>query len=314
MTVVNYNISFKATLRFATISTRHRAKRLYLISHVMSSKRFREVEYLGHSYLRWIDDVIDNSKESTKTKKNFLSAQAEYFEQLENGSDVIPKCIEEACFYFFIKKCNELQLSRLIKSVKEIFSAFEIDLDRFSSDNYLTEQRQSNYIKLIHKGMFDFIYLLLMGKPSEKDKFVGPFFWHVNTLRDLKEDLQTGVINITREEIKQFEIKPSLQLNDPNLTFFIKHKVGFIEELLWKEVKDLQFMPLKVRLFWSVGYIPMIFTINRIESYNYQLACMHDNSIITEMKVLIKSMLKIIRIFSRVFSNFKANYQVSNNI
>ena len=280
----------------------------------MSPKRFREVEYLGHSYLRWIDDFVDSSKESIEAKRHFLNTQTEYFEQLASGIDAIPKCIEEACLYYFVKKCNELKLSQLIMSVKEIFSAFEIDLDRFSSDNYLTKQQQSNYIKLIHKGMFDFIYLLLMGKPSENDKFVGPFYWHVNTLRDLKEDLQAGIINITREETKEFEIKLSLQLNDPNLKFFIKYKVGIIEELLWKEVKDLQYMPLKVRLFWSVGYIPMIFAINRIETYDYQLGGVHDNSINTEVKTLINSLIKIIRIFSGVFSNYKANPLLSDNI
>lgn len=314
MSTNNNNLTYKSVFRFAAKSTRQHAKRLWLISHVLSPKQLREIEYLCHSYLRWVDDFIDHSKEPIEIKKKFLNTQTQYFEQLKNWSDVAPKCLEEACLYFFIKKCKELQMPHLITNAKEIFSSFEIDLERLEPGNYLTKPQQSEYVKRIHKGMFDFIYQLLMRKQSENGKYVGTFYWHVNTLRDLKEDFQSGIINITKEEIEELKVQPSLQLTDPNLKFFIKYKVGIIEELFWKEAQDLHFMPFKVKLFWSAGYILIIFIINRIVCYDYQLKGMHNNSIIIEIKVLVKSIIKIIITYYKVFIHFKLSQPEYQNI
>jgi len=74
--------SYNSALKRANKITFRFAKRLWLISYFMGSKSVREISFLCHSYLRWVDDFIDISEETYSIKKKFLERQKHLVDQL----------------------------------------------------------------------------------------------------------------------------------------------------------------------------------------------------------------------------------------
>ena len=305
MSTEEKRITYESTVRFANLSTRRHAKRLWIASHIGLSKSLRELSFLCHTYLRWIDDFIDFSEQPLNIKKHFLNNETIYVEQVENGIIVTPNSLQEACLFYFIKKARELKMTGLIKSLRMMFSSFTFDLERMESGNLMTQIQQEEYTKRIHKGMFDFIQQLILKTQPTNNHFVGPFYWHANSIRDLKEDLQFGIINLTKEESEKFKINPSGLLTDPNFSCFIKYKVELINNLLLKEAEILYSMPMIIKIFWISGYSPIIIKMNRITLYDYQLSGTHGISPLIEAKMLINSFIKIFKLYYKVFFNIK---------
>lgn len=161
MALENNKLTYKSTVHFANVTTRRTAKRLWFASHIGLSKSLRELSFLCHSYLRWVDDFIDFSRQPISSKKQFFNTQATYFEQVESGIESNPSCLQEACLHYFIVKAKELKMTGLIKSMKYMFSSFAFDLERMENGNLLTQNQQTEYTQRIHKGMFDFINQLI---------------------------------------------------------------------------------------------------------------------------------------------------------
>ncbi len=278
------------------------AKRLWLISHVMRSKSFRQLCFLCHSYLRWVDDFIDLSGEPYDVKKKFLERQKNNIDQLVKGNFDISLYQEEFFLYYFIIKARHLNLPGLINCMVEIFSSFEYDLGKSLSGKPLNNCQQSEYIRHIHKGLFDFIYIVLMKKEPMNDEFVGPFYWHSNLIRDLKEDVSHGIINLTIEEITKFSIDINNILGSAALPSFLKYKSEIIGRLLKQETEILQTMPVKIKFFWTLGYPLILYQINRIQFYNFKLPGSHIISIVTEFKNLLLTIEQTLLLFRSVFS------------
>ncbi len=223
-----------------------------------------------YTYLRWVDDFVDNVNIDKSEQKNFLLLQSKIINALYNKNK--PKT----------KNCFEEAISEVIKYdiengyglrtvIRKMFEVFNFDIKRkhtiphFEGLNEYSKKIGDAYTRAL-------LFFLAPTLPYREEFSLSAYASHqAHLLRDFLIDKENGYFNISREEIEQFNIKENLT-QDKNFSMWIEDKIKNIKFLFGKGKKELGSIPiLQVKLTGYLYCSRYERVITRIEKDHYKL-------------------------------------------
>lgn len=296
-------ISLRQATKSASSETRKRAFKLWIAARLFASYKNRGYIYLSHAYLRWIDNFIDDPLKSTSTKKNFLSNQLNLLQNYSTLEDVNLHEKEEFYIYYLVKHFAEIEEVDFVNCFNNILKSFEMDVNRLESDGMFSESTLREYLTLLNESIFRISFYFIPIKRSKKDikGFIGNFFWYVLAIRDFKEDLDAGFINILREDIKKYNLDNSNLLEDNKRFDWLKDHYPKLQQVLNDELIIMSKMPFFVKILWVMSYFNLIGEFVRIRYYDYKFGMELMKNPIKEVKILMSTLDMSIRILVKVF-------------
>ena len=302
------NLTFDEAFRISKDNTRRRAPKLWLISHLIIPKEKRKYVFLSFSYLRWVDDFVDcpfntGKLEFVENQLNLLSVLTESrlgkYEQLK----VRIKSKEEFFLYYCVRYAKLINNYNPVYEGKRNLEAIKMDAVRLQKQGIFTTKELNLYIDNLVGSIFNLSFYLFYpsGKIGKDDKFLGTFLQYVLILRDFFEDLDSGYINISREEIDKYNIEINNISQDKKLITWMIDKYEEFIKVLEDDILILKSLPIKLKLFWSPIYPYLISELIRIEIYDYNFGIKNKKVFFKEIRLYKKLFWVVSKFYFKVF-------------
>lgn len=287
----------------------------FLLNMGVSKSRGQYLK-LCFSYLRWVDDIVDDPKVKVSYKRKFINRQLNL---ISNYSNNILSPIEdtaEAFLHYFIQYGLNKGKNIIIDSVRLMIEGLEMDVQRTERDGIFSEAEMSTYINKMSKSFFDVTasFILPEGKYPYQDVIVTTASTKILMIRDLVEDFEAGYINIAKENLYFYNLDQHSFLQSNHLKAYLIDEIEKIIQLLLSEANIIKQFPLRLKLFnyyTQIYYLPLIFRV---------IACDYNLKKITEKRVfkseIITYFLSIklsFRLFIREFLLLKLNLEMLSN-
>jgi phytoene/squalene synthetase len=204
-----------------------------------------------YTYLRWLDDYVDNINIDESEQKDLLRRQSKMINCLYDEDKFKTKNYYEKA----ISKVIEYDIENgygLRTIIRKMFEVFDFDIKRKNTIPHFEDL--NDYSKKIGDAYTRALLFFLAPRFPYKEEFSLPAYasHQVHLLRDFTIDKENYYFNISREEITQFNIKKDLA-QDKNFSNWVKDKVENIKILFRKGKKQIKSIPiLQVRL---TGYL-----------------------------------------------------------
>ena len=228
---------------------------------------------LCFSYLRWVDDIVDDPQIAVHEKRNFINRQLKLISEYTNNVFIPIEKTEEAFLFYFIQYGLSTKSNVIINSVQLMVEGLEMDVQRTEGDGIFSESEMNTYINKMSKSFFDVTtsFILPEGKYPYQDVIVTTASTKIWMIRDLLQDLESGYVNITREKLAQYNLIPKNLPQNKNLKNYLESEINNIIRLLIDEAKIMKQFPIRLKWFnyyTQVYYLPKIF---RVKAYGYNL-------------------------------------------
>jgi phytoene/squalene synthetase len=291
---------FSSAVRTAELYTRERAPRLWRLIKILIPSKNRKLMFLFYSYLKWTDDFTDNPETDKHIKNNFIEKQLNLLNALIHKLPFEIKNNQEHFLCHFCK-CAEKENPKIILYVKEILETIKMDADRLWRNGIFTSTELNRYIELQTKASFNFCYDLLMTGRRAGTVFPGRFLWHVRMMKDLREDLTAGYLNISREELESFNLSPDNLVNNRNLKVWVKHHYSECLKILDIEAEMIKSLQGKIKFLFASVYQALFSELIRVKEYDYALENLGKKLVLKEIKIYFQALFMIIRFYRKVY-------------
>ena len=283
--------------------TRKHAIKLWCIARLLIPKTRSKYLYLCFNYLKWVDDFVDSPDNDKYKKMEFVESQLKLITDLSNSKEVELKSNEEHFLYHYIKYANSINNNDLIYEVKNSIESIRMDAVRLQKSGIFSSDELHQYLDKVVRPVFNLTYYFLLpsAKILENDKYIGRFVWRVLILRDFFEDVDSGYINISGEDIEKYNLDINNLKKDINRINWMKDKYPECMTILNEDVSIFKSMPLKIKLFWSPIYPLMIYELIRIKIYDYNFGEKLKKGFLRELKVYSQSFWLSIKAITKVF-------------
>lgn len=264
-------VELPIAFRLAENLARKRSPKAWLILSLLIPRGRLKYLFLCYAYLRWVDNLIDDKTISIDEKKKFINEQFELVANFSHEKDVNPKTNHEAFLYYFLSYAIKHKKPQVINELKNMLEALRMDVCRLEQNGIFDEGNLARYITFLNKSLFGLVHSFMCPKKNYDAKYenLGEIFWSAGTLRDFRKDLECGYINMSKEDLINYEIDIKRYNKDENLKKWLKERIAQLFKLLENEVKILNDMPFKIRVFWSIAYPFYLHKIIRIKMYGY---------------------------------------------
>ena len=223
-----------------------------------------------YTYLRWLDDYVDNIKIDKSEQKKLLRRQSKminclYDENEFKTTNHFEKSVSRVIDYD-IKNGYGLRTV-----IRKMFEVFDFDIKRKNIVPHFEDLK--DYSKKIGDAYTRALLFFLAPTLPYKEEFsLSAYASHqAHLLRDFIIDKENSYFNISREEITRFNIKKDLT-QDKNFSNWVKDKVENIKILFKKGKEQIKNIPnLKVRLTGYLYCSRYEKEIARIEEDEYRL-------------------------------------------
>jgi len=278
--------------RLAENLARKRSPKAWLTLSFLIPRQRLKYLFLCYAYLRWVDNLIDDKTISVDEKKKFIGNQIELVAILSYEKDAIPKTNQEAFLFYFLLYAIKHKEPQLINELKNMLEAMRMDVCRLEQKGIFDAVNLARYVTLLNKAMFGLVHSFICPKENSDAKYenLGEIFWSAGTLRDFKKDLECGYANISLEDLNNYKIAIEHYNKNENLRKWLKDRITKLLELLESEVKILNEMPFKIRLFWSIAYPFYLHKIIRIKMYGYTFDYESKFHFLKEIKSVIAAL------------------------
>jgi hypothetical protein len=265
------NLSLEDAFRLSGKYTRKRAFKFWFVTHIMIPVKRRRYLYLCYIYLRWVDDFVDNSGENAGMKKSFVESQLKLIRDFKEGKNVEVKTNEEFMIREYISYAVSINNQKIIDEAESILKSIRLDAERLQSGQVFSLPELRSYIDIQTRPVFNLIFYFLCPEViiSENNPYVGKFLWFVLALRDFAEDINSGFINISCEEIEKYSMDMNNLKNDERRFAWMSDKFPDLIDILDQDASILNSMPVKVKLFWWPAFPALITELLRMHIYNY---------------------------------------------
>ncbi len=168
----------------------------YYLARLFGNRENIKYFFLFYSYLRIVDDLIDDQSKDNQEKIKYLDdQQAVLTEKVEDETDDLEKNIIREIIRF-----DRNYSGFLTKRILDMFEIFRFDINRLGK--YVSRDELFRYYHL--ESEVSLLTILFFIIPSSKIKIyetvkIGVLSKVIHTIRDLDEDLSEGVINIPLE-------------------------------------------------------------------------------------------------------------------
>lgn len=282
-------INLQIACRIAENIARKRSSKAWLMANLLIPRDRSRYLFLCYAYLRWVDNIIDDKTRDLNERKKFIEDQKKLLLSLSSKRDVKIDSIEEAFLYYFIEYALKHENFYLITELGNMVDALIMDVFRLEKDGIFSEKELASYIAILNKSMFSLVQNFLIPNNSLEINYgtLGQFLWYAGTFRDFFKDLDSGYINISREDIINYKINISNMLEQGNVHKWLKNKIPALLKIFNEEILILKSMPIKIKLFWSFAYPFYLHKIIRIKTYGYNFNYISKKSFIKEMQAYL---------------------------
>ena len=303
-------LSLIDALKIAAKFTRKRGVWLWILAIFYFQRKHRKYFYLCYSYLRWVDDYVDNPQGDKLKKLEFIENQLKLIKDLSNEENVDSaypinglKFKEEFFLYYYIKYAKHVENYNLIFEVKRVVESIWLDANRLFNGGIFSQDELSHYIDIASRPNSNIINYFLYPtiKTLDENKIIGKFLGYVAALRDFFEDLEAGYINISREEISEYNLNMDDFKNDKKRFDWMADKYPELLELLHEEISILKSMPVKAKLYFLPPYSVVLTMLLRIKVYDYKFGEKLKKEMSKELKVYLQSFSLILQMYLKVF-------------
>ena len=293
----------KTTTEYASNIFKKKSPKASKILDLLANKSKRSYVNLWFVYLRWVDDIIDDSKLSIKEKREFVEYQRNLITSLYQTNNIKPTVIQEACLIHFGNYAISSGNIKLLDEVKDMINALGMDVNRLERSGVFRKNELDCYIELLSKSFINVLYNFLCADNEQlRELFLkAEFTTFALMLRDLEEDLDAGIINISEEDIANYNLDIKNLKNDENISNWLADKIDSVFNLMYKEVNTFNTLPLKFKLFVSYSYIYRLPWVVRARVYNYRLNYITHHTFTKELKTYLISFLISIKILLKSF-------------
>ena len=218
--------------------TRASSKQSYYTARLMVDSHLELDCYRAYGYFRWVDDIVDIECHTKANRLAFILRQKNLVKRLyrcENPGDLSP---EEELLADLI--CNDHgDCYRLRSYILNFLAIIEFDAERKGS--LISEKELDWYAGTLGKAVTDGIqYFVCNGHPypeSEKRYLAATGAHIAHMLRDLKEDIPEGYVNIPREQIERHNLDLQ-KLDSKAMQNWVRSRVQLARLLFqrWEEI------------------------------------------------------------------------------
>lgn len=298
-------ISVDEVFTRARIICKNRSPKATFLFDYTVSRRIRKYLDLCHGYLRWVDDIVDDPERSFAEKEGFINHQKHLIKSYQNNFEEAPNTIEEYFLYYFMEFSLHDNLGILIHDVFNMIDTISWDVDRLQNNGVFSEEKLDDYINLQTQSINNIICYFTneidLQKFNNKNIGISSANANVFMLRDLEEDIDAGFINISKEDLENYQIDINNIKYDKNLNFWIKDQIKLIVDALYLESKKLKPVPFGMRIshfYVDFYYLPKII---RYKVYGCFLGSFNKKSVTKEILTFWQSFQIVIKLFNNIF-------------
>jgi len=307
--------SFLKILSSARKITGKRSYFTFLIGLFLISSKIRPYFYVWYSYFRWVDDLADSHMSTVSEKQLFINRQEKlikYLYRYPSGRKYDldgPEVFLTALIPFDKKRGSPLK-----KPILDLLSCISFDVNRVGI--YPEQQQLSRYIELEVTSYLKTFRSFCCPEANLAD-FPRPWegiagkWTHI--IRDLVPDLKNNIINISREDQDNIQIKivgQHIESIDPALRTWVAAKVRDCEIWFQQGKQNLLSYPeLRYKTGIAVLCAKYEYYLNIIEKNGYQL----KESYSFDLRNFCSSLAKLLRHLGTIFSTHFRNYYPSTS-
>jgi phytoene/squalene synthetase len=211
--------------KLARSITRKSSKQSYYTAKFMVDNCLEEDCYRAYSYFRWVDDVVDTTCQTRDQRVSFIQRQKILVDQLFDKQRPDDLTAEEEIIADLIQ--NNCEDNSKLRSYIVNFLAI-IEFDAHRKGRLITQNELTWYSKRLGIAVTDAIqYFICNGHPYPEDEaqYLAATAAHmVHMLRDMREDVAEGYINIPREYLEQYNIEPG-DFESPAMRNWVKSQI-----------------------------------------------------------------------------------------
>lgn len=295
----NKPLDLNSALTLSEEIAKSKSPKAKFILDIFVNKSIRGYLNLSYAYLRWIDDYIDTAKNSLEEKKKFLDRQKFLFDKSLNGETIDYSYTEETFLFYFIQFAVEQKSELIINAVKNMIDTIEMDLLRLEADGMFSESEFDLYIEKQSKALYDIIVYFFLPKQYHHIRNTqGRFQARAFIMRDLIEDIDAGLINISREDIKKFDLNLSTIIAKKGLEAWIEKELNEILRMLIDEAKEAKLLPLKYKIFVYYSHLYYLPNIYRLKAARFSPLQIKNLGIFSnKFTVYIKTFIQGFKLF-----------------
>jgi phytoene synthase len=199
-----------ATARLAHRITWGSSKQSYLTAILLADRDLADDCLRAYAYFRWADDIIDLKSQSEEECNAFIARQSELIERLYRGETPDGLSPEEEILSDLIAH-DHAPDSGLRSFIYNFMAVIAFDATR--RGRTVTRWELSAYTSRLATAVMDgLLYFIDNGHPYPKTPertlaVLGAHYTHM--LRDLRQDLPAGFINIPAEDLAAYGIDPA---------------------------------------------------------------------------------------------------------
>lgn len=300
------HLDIEQIIKNAEKETRKRAFKLWLISKFIPKAK-QGMVYLLHSYLRWLDDFVDDPSNHCEEKRKIIKQQYNLIRLATCSSQFTTEYEKEYYLFFFIRHLVENNQLYFLQYINNIINSFEMDVARLQAGGIFFQSELEQYLKLLNEATFrlSLAFIPSLTTPEKLNGYIGTFFWYVLSIRDFEEDVKAGFINLSHEEIQKYNINPNNILEDSNRFVWLKEKFHGIINLLAAESETLMYMPIRVKIIWLPSYFNLLWELNRLKYYNFRFALSIKKNYLKEFASYLEAFIICLKFSIRVLNKIK---------
>lgn len=251
------------TAKLARQITWKSSKQTYCIGRLMADRHLVDDFYRAYAYLRWVDDIIDETDQTDEEQNCFIARQRKLVDDVFQGEfkgDVQP---EEIILTDLVRN-NPSPESGLESFIKNVFAIIEFDAQR--KGRFINGQEFDWYIECLGKAVIDGLQYFIGNAheyPDAANRYFAAKAAHItHLLRDTLDDIENGYINIPIEYLE----KHPFDLTDashPDFTEYVRERVALARKYFRegkKYIDDLTVLRCKIVGYWYCSRFEYILT------------------------------------------------------
>lgn len=253
------------------------SKQTYFTALLMVDRALVDDCYRAYSYFRWADDVVDDVSQSGDERVSFLRRQRKLMERLYAGERVKDLTPEEELLADLIQN-DGARNSGLQSFIRNFMAILEFDAHR--KGRLITEDELTWYADTLGKAVTDCIQHFVGNDhpyADHENRYLAATAAHItHMLRDLREDITDGYINIARDHLHTRSIRLE-GLDSPEFHAWVRERVNHAREYFRRGkryLESLELLRCKIVGYWYCARFESI--LDRIERDDYKLRIEYD--------------------------------------
>lgn len=205
----------------------------YLLSRFFLRTRERQISYKLYQYLRFVDDLVDESGADTATCLRYINEQRSLARELYNNGTLCKNTLLGQIIAHDRQNGRKFQ-----KCIDLMMDVFEFDARR-KHTVVSTDALRTYSLNLARAYTQFLVYFVEPNYQHTHDDVLLAHACHLtHMIRDLNIDNRLGYINITQEDIETYTLQPGFY-NTDQFSAWLKNQVTHISFMIKQGKKTL---------------------------------------------------------------------------